>query len=120
MLRRGLALILAVSTACLGCGTFSGPQSAVMRQVSGSLLALSTPDAAAAARWYQDKLGFHLVQEGQMGKDLRFVLLQYDNNIVELIQNPEARPLSVAVPGIKDPFEIHGIFKAGFTVHRLD
>jgi hypothetical protein len=88
------------------------PDSAVMHDVSGSLVALSTPDASAAARWYEEKLGFHSVKQGQMGNGLRFVLLRYEDNIVELIQNPKARPLSQAVPGIKDPFEIHGIFKA--------
>jgi len=105
---------------CFGCGKSLGPKSAVMHYVSGSLIALSTPDASVAARWYQDKLGFHLVKEGQMGKDLRFALLQYGDNILELIQNPEAQPLVKAVPGIKDPFEIYGIFKTGFTVHNLD
>jgi catechol 2,3-dioxygenase-like lactoylglutathione lyase family enzyme len=93
---------------------------AVMRHVSGTFIALSTPDASRAARWYQHTLGFNLVKEGQIGKGLRFVLLRYDDNILELIQNPEARPLAEAVPGIKDPFEIHGIFKTGFTVNKLD
>jgi hypothetical protein len=59
-------------------------------------------------------------KRGPNGKNLRFALLRYDDNILELIQNPEARPLAKAVPGIKDPFEIHGIFKTGFTVHNLD
>jgi catechol 2,3-dioxygenase-like lactoylglutathione lyase family enzyme len=104
----------------LGCGKSLEPHSPVMRQVSGSLVALSTPDAPATARWYQENLGFHLVKEGQMGKDLHFALLRYDDNILELIQNPEARPLAQVVPGIKDPFEIHGIFKLGFTVRNFD
>jgi hypothetical protein len=55
-----------------------------------------------------------------MGKGLRFALLRSDDNILELIQNPKARPLSKAVPGIKDPFEIHGIFKLGFTVRNFE
>ncbi len=121
MPNRGSALLFGFLTAaCFGCERRLRPQSAVMQHVSGSLIALSTPNASAAARWYQDKLGFHLVKEGQMGKDLRFALLRCDDNILELIQNPAARPLAEAVPGIKDPFEIHGIFKAGFTVHNLD
>jgi catechol 2,3-dioxygenase-like lactoylglutathione lyase family enzyme len=109
-----------LAVGCFGCGKSLGPQLAVMHHVSGSLIALSTPDSSAAAHWYQDKLGFQLVKEGRMGKALRFALLRYDDNILELIQNPEARPLAEAVPGIKDPFEIHGIFKTGFTVHNLD
>jgi catechol 2,3-dioxygenase-like lactoylglutathione lyase family enzyme len=118
---RGPALLFGCLTAIyFGCGKSLGSQSAVMHHVSGSLIALSTPDSSAAAHWYQDKLGFQLVKEGRMGKDLRFALLRYDDNILELIQNPEARPLAKAVPGIKDPFEIYGIFKTGFTVHNLD
>jgi len=91
-----------------------------MKNVSGSLVALSTPDVVAAARWYEETLGFHPVKSGQMGKGLRFALLRSDDNILELIQNPEARPLSKAVPGIKDPFEVHGIFKLGFTVRNFE
>ena len=113
-------LFLFLSTVCFSCGKALAPDSAVMQNVSGSLVALSTPDASAAAHWYEEKLGFHLVKEGQMGKGLRFTLLRYGDNIVELIQNPEARPLAEAVPGIRDPFEIHGIFKLGFTVRNLD
>jgi catechol 2,3-dioxygenase-like lactoylglutathione lyase family enzyme len=104
--------------------SFAAPRSEkipeVMKNVSGSLVALSTPDVVAAARWYEETLGFHPVKSGQMGKGLRFALLRSDDNILELIQNPEARPLSKAVPGIKDPFEIHGIFKLGFTVRNFE
>jgi catechol 2,3-dioxygenase-like lactoylglutathione lyase family enzyme len=121
MPNRGSTLLFVFLTAgCFGCGKSHESQSAVMHHVSGSLIALSTPDASAAAHWYEDKFGFHLIKEGQMGKDLRFALLRYDDNILELIQNPKARPLVEAIPGIKDPFEVHGIFKAGFTVHNLD
>jgi catechol 2,3-dioxygenase-like lactoylglutathione lyase family enzyme len=121
MTNRGPALLFGCLTVgCFGCGKSLGSQSTVMHHVSGSLIALSTPDSSAAAHWYQDKLGFQLVKEGRMGKDLRFALLRYDDNILELIQNPEARPLAKSVPGINDPFEIYGIFKTGFTVHNLD
>jgi catechol 2,3-dioxygenase-like lactoylglutathione lyase family enzyme len=113
-------LFVFITALSFGCGKSFEPHSPVMHHVSGSLLALSTPDASATARWYQENLGFHLIKQGQMGKGLRFALLRYDDNILELIQNPEARPLAQAVPGIKDPFEIHGIFKLGFTVHNFD
>jgi catechol 2,3-dioxygenase-like lactoylglutathione lyase family enzyme len=120
MMSWGYAPLLAcVGIVLLGAKS-AAPQSTVIQHVSGCFIALSTPDAAKTARWYQDKFGFRLVKEGEMGKDLRFALLRYDNNILELIQNPHARPLADAVPGIKDPFEIHGIFKTGFTVDKLD
>jgi len=114
------AVLLACTGAVLLGAKGAVPQSTVIEHVAGAFIALSTPDAAKTARWYQDKFGFRLVKEGEMGKDLRFALLRYDNNILELIQNPRARPLAEAVPGIKDPFEIHGIFKTGFTVDKLD
>lgn len=111
---RGLLL------ACVGAifaGTNGLPaQSVVMKHVSGSFIALSTPNASRTARWYQDKFGYQPVKEGQMGKDLRFALLRCDNNVLEVIENPQAQPLTKAVPGIQDPFEIYGIFKTGF--HR--
>lgn len=98
----------------------SQESSAVMEDVTGSLVALSTPDISASSQWYKEMLGFHLVKNGSMGKDLTFALLRNGDNIVELIHNPAARPLAKAVPGVKDPFEIHGIFKLGFTVRNLD
>lgn len=98
----------------------SQERSGTMQEVSGSLIALSTPDASASARWYEEKLGFRLVKDGSMGKKLRFTLLRSGDHIVELIQNPDARPLAKAVPGIQDPFELYGIFKIGFTVRNLD
>ncbi len=117
---RFLLVVIFIAALSLGCGKSQEPHSSVMQNVSGSLLALSTPDAPATGRWYQENLGFRLVKEGQMGKGLHFALLRYDDNILELIQNPEARPLTQALPGIKDPFEIHGIFKLGFTVQNFD
>ena len=120
MTRRSNALLLACFCIVLIGTEQARPQSVVMQHVSGAFIALSTPNASATAHWYQDKFGFRLVKEGQMGKGLRFALLRYDNNILELIQNPAARPLAQAVPGSQDPFEIHGIFKTGFTVDKLD
>jgi catechol 2,3-dioxygenase-like lactoylglutathione lyase family enzyme len=120
MTKAGCVLLLACFSAPLLSAKDTAPQAAVMNHVSGSFIALSTPNASRTAQWYQDKFGFQLVKEGQMGKDQRFALLRCENNILELIENPEARPLAKAVPGIKDPFEIHGIFKTGFTVDKLD
>src|SRR4029077_17544100 len=85
-------LFVFLAALSFGCGKSLEPYSPVMQHVSGSLVALSTPDAPATARWYQENLGFHLVKEGQMGKGLHFALLRYDDNILELIQSPEARP----------------------------
>jgi catechol 2,3-dioxygenase-like lactoylglutathione lyase family enzyme len=118
--------LAAILVLCFVAGAVSGhAQSAptpppVIQDVSGSLIALSTPNVSSISRWYQEKLGFRPVKEGELKNGLRFALLRFDDHIVELIQNPKARPLSQAVPGINDPFEIHGIFKLGFTVRHLD
>lgn len=120
MSKWGCVLLMACFSAGLLNAKDTASQSAVMNHASGSFIALSTPNESKTARWYQDKFGFQMVKEGQMGKDQRFALLRFDNNILELIENPEARPLAKAVPGIKDPFEVHGIFKTGFTVDKLD
>ena len=120
MSKWGCVLLVACFSAGLLNAKDATPPAAVMNHASGSFIALSTPNESRTARWYQDKLGFQMVKEGQMGKDQRFALLRFDNNILELIENPGARPLAKAVPGIKDPFEVHGIFKTGFTVDKLD
>jgi hypothetical protein len=112
-MKRALALAVVLLGSGFGTTLGEGLETDVMREVTGSLVALSTPDVGRAAKWYEEKLGFHLVKAGQMGKGLQFALLRHEDNIVELIQNPQAQPLEKAVPGIKDPFEIHGIFKLG-------
>ena len=129
-MNKGLVLALVLSGTAFGTTTkdelktqvtpADATQTDVMHEVTGSLVALSTPDVERAAKWYQDKLGFHLVKAGHMGEGLQFTLLRHQDNIVELIQNPRALPLRKALPGIKDPFEIHGIFKLGFTVRNFD
>lgn len=81
---------------------------------------MSTPDVARATKWYEEKLGFHPAKAGQRGKGLQFALLRHEDNIVELIQNPQAQPLGKVVSGIQDPFEVYGIFKLGFTVREFD
>jgi len=121
--RSRLAALLLANVICVASASSQSPMQppeTVMNHVTGSLIALSTPDVAATAKWYQEQLGFKPVKSGEMGKDLRFALLRYDDNILELIQNPHAKPLAQAVPGLKDPFEVYGVFKLGFTVRNLD
>ena len=115
-----LLLFTFLAAATMSRGQLRESHSVAMAHVTGSLVALSTPNVSAAAKWYENSLGFRMVKQGEMGKGLKFALLRYDDNIVELIQNPEARPLAQAVPGMKDPFELYGIFKLGFTIRNLD
>ena len=119
-MNRALALTLLLFGSGFGTTLGEELETDVMREVTGSLVALSTPDVARATKWYEEKLGFYAVKAGRMGKGLQFSLLRHEDNVVELIQNPQAQPLEKAVPGIKEPFEVYGIFKLGFTVRKFD
>ncbi len=94
---------------------------AIFGKPSGNFFAISVADAAATSRWYQDKLGFRVAKEGSAreGK-VRFVLLESDGAIVEIIQQADAKSLKQIAPEISDSYLVHGIFKMGIIVADLD
>ena len=104
---------------------FRGVQPAVrpgapVARVTGSFFALSVPDLATAKRWYMDKLGLSVKLEIPKSNGAAVVVLEGGGLTVELEQRDDAKPLSVAAPGIAAPDRIHGLFKVGFMVDDLD
>ena len=84
---------------------------------SPQFFALSVADAAAEARWYQEVLGLKVQRDFRPpGTAIHVVLLKSDALMIELLQHPEAKPLTQA----PDRFLVHGIFKVGFSVPDLD
>jgi catechol 2,3-dioxygenase-like lactoylglutathione lyase family enzyme len=87
----------------------------------GVFFALSVADVDAMSAWYRDKLGFRIASHGEApNKIAKFAILEAEGSILEMIQRGDARPLARAVPGAQGPYEIHGLFKAGFHVADLD
>ena len=100
--------------------TGTAPASLV-RQAKGTFVALSVADVAATSRWYHDKLGFRIVNQGDApNKIAKFAVLESEGNIVEIVQHTQARPLAQVAPAVKKTHEIHGIFKVGFHVGDID
>ena len=94
---------------------------AVAGKTSGAFFALSVADVAALSRWYQEKLGFHVLAQGEApNKIAKFAILEGDGTIIELIQHSQAKARSVAAPSITEPYQLHGIFKVGLVVADLD
>lgn len=83
-------------------------------KASGAFLALSVPDVAASARWYQEKLGLRIVTQPPKSGEVSAIILEGGGLLVELIQHDKARPSGGAVP------LVHGFFKAGLIVDDFD
>lgn len=113
-----IVAVAAVVVTLLSCRS-TVPPDRPLAGVDGTFIALSVPDSAAAAAWYREKLGYEVIAQGEApNKIARFALLRHGANVLELIEHAEARPLAAA--GAKAAHQLHGIFKAGFTVADLD
>ncbi|HZS07860.1 MAG TPA: VOC family protein [Blastocatellia bacterium] len=111
-----ISLLLQSPTAppAAGGGTVAG-------RAGGVFFALSVADVASLSRWYQDKLGFRVLSQGEApNKIAKFAILEGDGTIIELIQHSKAKARKVAAPTTGDAYEIHGIFKVGMVVADLD
>jgi len=111
-MNRALALALLLFGSGFGTTLGEGLETDVMREVTGSLVALSTPDAARATKWYEEKLGFYDVKAGRMGKGLQFSLLRHEDNVVA---DPESPGATVREGGTRNQGAIRGLryFQAG-------
>jgi catechol 2,3-dioxygenase-like lactoylglutathione lyase family enzyme len=93
--------------------------SSAVAHPTGAFFAVSVSDLASASKWYQEKLGLHLLKEGsaQDGK-VHFVLLEGDGTILEIIQHKDAVSRTKSAAG--EEYLLHGIFKMGMMVDDLD
>jgi catechol 2,3-dioxygenase-like lactoylglutathione lyase family enzyme len=89
-------------------------------RVEGAFFALSVADLAASAVWYEQKLGLAVTLDIPKQNGIAVKVLEGGGLTVELIQNDQARPLAQAAPGVTDPQQIHGTYKAGFVVKDFD
>lgn len=87
----------------------------------GGFIAIMAEDARGLATWYEENLGFRIVQEGQRddGKS-RFVLLALGSSQIEILQNPGATKPPIDDEGVRAAWRQQGFFKAGFVVPDLD
>lgn len=86
----------------------------------GAFLALSVPDVAASARWYQEKLGLRVILEPPRSPEASVIVLEGGGLIVELLQHNAARSLTAIAPDVRENYRVHGIFKAGLIVDDFD
>jgi catechol 2,3-dioxygenase-like lactoylglutathione lyase family enzyme len=85
----------------------------------GGFAAISVADAAASARWFERMLGFTVAMRvDPPGTGIHIVIMENGAAILEIGQHPGAKTL--AALGVKEPYEVRGYFKAGFTVTHLD
>lgn len=109
---RTFAALLCLALPLLAQTPASAP---AVRPVAPQFFALSVPDAAASARWYQEMFGLTLLREIKPPDgSVHIFILVSDALHVEILQNKEAKPAGQA------PFLTHGFFKTGFHVADLE
>ena len=82
-------------------------------------IALSVPNAAASARWYQEAFGLRVLDEIRPDDGAAHVfILTSDTLLVEILQLRVAK--SPGDDAVQNPERTHGIFKVGFHVADLD
>jgi catechol 2,3-dioxygenase-like lactoylglutathione lyase family enzyme len=90
-------------------------------RAEGTFIALSVSDAAASARWYEETLGLRVFKRiDPPNERVHIVLMEGGGAILELLEHPGAKARTAWHPDAKEPFEVRGIFKAGFRVAQLD
>lgn len=105
-----LALVLAFSLAQTPAPSAPIPIS------SPQFFAISVPDAAASARWYQDVFGLQVIREIKPPEaPVHVFILGSESLHVEVLQRNDARPA-----GAQGEVMVHGVFKAGFFVPALE
>lgn len=120
-----VTLLLTIAAASIAQTTMTKPVPAtapntIIGQSSGSFFALSVADMNSVSRWYQEKLGFRVVSQGEApNKIAKFAILKGGGTLIELIQHSEAKSLSAIAPEIKSAYQAHGIFKVGMVVKSL-
>jgi sugar lactone lactonase YvrE/catechol 2,3-dioxygenase-like lactoylglutathione lyase family enzyme len=118
---RTLAALLLLTVASLSASPSTAAEAPPIRPSGIQFFALSVPDAAASARWYQDVFGLTVLREIKPpDAPVHIFILTSDTLEVEILQHPQARHFTKAAPGVKAPTEIHGIFKVGLHVQDLD
>lgn len=96
-------------------------QQPALGQVTGAFFAQSVASVETQIAFYRDKLGFVVVKQGEaLNGGIRFALLKQGESVIELIQHKDARPRAVVAPTVTQDVQIHGFFKAGFAVEKID
>ena len=92
------------------------PAPSVVITTAGAFFALSVPDLAASAAWYEQKLGLaRVAQGGRMDRLAGYVVLEGGGLIVELMKHDDS-----VRPAAKSPELIQGFSKAGALVRDFD
>lgn len=105
---RHLALVVCL-TAALASPAAAEPRETPFKSVSGAYFAFSVPNLAESVRWYSEKFGLSISLE--VPGSPAVTVLEGSGLVVELIQDPAARPPSG---------QTHGMFKGGFMVKHFE
>lgn len=96
-------------------------QQPALGRVTGAFFAQSVASAETQMAFYRDKLGFTVVKQGEaLNGAVKFALLRQGESVIELIQNKDAKSRAEGAPTVKADHLLHGFFKAGFAVEKID
>jgi catechol 2,3-dioxygenase-like lactoylglutathione lyase family enzyme len=92
------------------------PEPEPLVSARGAFIALSVPDAEAAAAWYSDKLGLKIIMRPPEQGGVQMIALGGGGLLVELIEQQGAAPIRQIAPQVGHDTMVHGLFKAGVIV----
>ena len=92
------------------------PEPGPLASARGAFIALSVPDADAAAAWYSEKLGLKVVMRPAEQGGVQMIALSGGGLMVELIEQRGSSPMRQIAPQIAHDTMVHGLFKAGVIV----
>ena len=102
------ALLLAVAV--------TTPEPVPLATARGAFIALSVPDADAAAAWYSEKLGLKVIMRPPEQSGVQMIALGGGGLLVELIEQQGSAPMRQLAPQVGHDTLVHGLFKAGVIV----
>lgn len=102
-------------------GKRSTPKTDPLASLRPYLVGLSVPDAQAAARWYEEKLGFEETGESNEPNGTRTIVVERGPFAIELLQIRNSYSITKYVEAHRpSSFRLQGIVKLGFAVDDLD
>ena len=105
----------------IGLPLFISAQTDKAPELTASFFAIIVEDMDTSLRWYQEKLGFRMLNETHLPeRSLRQANLQKGHIHLELIELASALKPAEAIEGFSSKSKITGFFKVGFRVPDFD
>jgi catechol 2,3-dioxygenase-like lactoylglutathione lyase family enzyme len=85
-----------------------------------AFIGLYVKNVETTAKWYEEKLGFRVLQQRKISDQLGFAMLEGYGLWIEVIQNPKTISRNQITSALGNANQIEGFFKIGIFTNELD